>query len=42
LRIKMKELMAFAAGLPTIFQDREDIAAGGLPSCRSANATSWQ
>jgi hypothetical protein len=28
LRIKMKELMALAAGLPTIFQDREDVAAG--------------
>jgi len=27
-------LMALAAGLPTIFQDREDIAAGGLASCR--------
>jgi hypothetical protein len=25
---KMKELMALAAGLPTIFQDREDVAAG--------------
>jgi hypothetical protein len=24
---KMKELMALAAGLPTIFQDREDVAA---------------
>jgi hypothetical protein len=28
----MKELMALAAGLPTIFQDREDVAAGGLAS----------
>jgi len=28
----MKELMALAAGLPTIFQDREDVAAGGLES----------
>ena len=25
---KMKELMALSAGLPTIFQDREDVAAG--------------
>jgi len=24
----MKELMALSAGLPTIFQDREDVAAG--------------
>jgi len=30
----MKELMALAAGLPTIFQDREDVAAGGLASYR--------
>jgi hypothetical protein len=29
LRIKMKELMALAAGLPTIFQDRE----GGRRAC---------
>src|SRR5258708_500017 len=34
LRIKMKELMALAAGLPTNFQDREDGAAGGLASYR--------
>jgi hypothetical protein len=31
---KMKELMALAAGLPTIFQDREDVAAGGFASYR--------
>ena len=30
----MKELMALAAGLPTIFQDRKDVAAGGLESYR--------
>jgi hypothetical protein len=30
----MKELMALAAGLPTIFQDREDVAAGGFGSYR--------
>jgi hypothetical protein len=28
----MKELMALAAGLPTIFEDREDVAAGGFAS----------
>jgi len=26
--------MALAAGLPTIFQDGEDVAAGELASCR--------
>jgi hypothetical protein len=39
----MKELMALAAGLPTIFQDREDVAAGGFASywlCQ--RHTSWQ
>jgi hypothetical protein len=36
---KMKELMALAAGLPTIFPDREDVAAGGLRATGSANAT---
>jgi hypothetical protein len=30
----MKELMALAAGLPINFQDREDVAAGGLASYR--------
>jgi hypothetical protein len=30
----MKGLKTLAAGLPTIFQDREDVAAGGLASCR--------
>jgi hypothetical protein len=29
-----KELRALAAGLPTIFRDREDVAAGGLASYR--------
>src|SRR5262249_49733008 len=27
---KMKEPIALAAGLPTIFQDREDVGGGGL------------
>jgi hypothetical protein len=31
---KMKELETLAAGLPTIFQDREDVAAGGFGSYR--------
>jgi hypothetical protein len=30
----MKELGTLAAGLPTIFQDREDVAAGGFGSYR--------
>jgi hypothetical protein len=30
----MKELETLAAGLPTIFQDREDVAAGGFGSYR--------
>ena len=36
---KMKELKTLAAGLPTIFQDRQDVAAGGFASYGSANAT---
>jgi hypothetical protein len=36
---KMKELMALAASLPTIFQDRVNVAAGVLASYGSANAT---
>jgi hypothetical protein len=31
--------MALVAGLPTIFQDREDVTAGGFASYGSANAT---
>jgi hypothetical protein len=38
LRIKMKELMAFAAGLPTIFQDREDMRPKGLRATDTTNA----
>jgi len=34
----MKELMALAAGLPINFQDREDVAAGGLAGS-ATNAT---
>jgi hypothetical protein len=30
----MKERETLAAGLPTIFQDREDVAAGGVASYR--------
>ena len=39
-----KELMALAAGLPTNFQDREDVAAGGLASYRLCHQrhTSWK
>jgi hypothetical protein len=33
-----KELRALAAGLPTIFQDREDVAPEGLRTTGSANA----
>jgi hypothetical protein len=39
---KMKELMALAAGLPTIFH-REDVAAGGFGSYRLCQRhTSWK
>jgi hypothetical protein len=39
----MKELMALAAGLPINFQDREDVAAGGLASYRLCQRhTSWE
>jgi hypothetical protein len=40
----MKELMALAAGLPINFQDREDVAAGGLASYRLCHRrhTSWK
>jgi hypothetical protein len=38
----MKELETLAAGLPTIFQDQEDVAAGGLTSYRLCQRhTSW-
>src|SRR6516164_3728694 len=36
---KMKELMALAAGLLTIFQDREDVRPEGLRPTGSTNAT---
>jgi hypothetical protein len=31
---RLVELKTYAAGLPTIFQDREDVAAGGFGSYR--------
>jgi hypothetical protein len=40
---KMKELVALAAGLPTIFHDRENVAAGGFASYRPCQLhTSWK
>jgi hypothetical protein len=38
LRIKMKELMALGAGLPTIFQNREDVRPEGLRLPESTTA----
>jgi hypothetical protein len=42
-RTYSKMLMALAARLPTIFQDREDVAARGFGSYRlSQRHTSWK
>jgi hypothetical protein len=39
----MKELMALTADLPTMFQDREDVAAGGFGSYRLCQRhTPWK